>query len=77
MAHYEPPHQDLRCLRIQLFASLVVEELKDTIFIRKRLVTFLFSQVAIIACIHAYETIEGKENNEDVLVHLHIVPPFL
>ena len=29
MAHYEPPHQGLGCLQIQLFASLVVEELKD------------------------------------------------
>ena len=27
MAHHEPPHQDLRCLQIQLFASLVVKEL--------------------------------------------------
>ena len=27
MAHYEPPHQDLCCLQIQLFASLVVKEL--------------------------------------------------
>ena len=30
MAHYEPPHQDLRCLQIQLFSSLVVKELKNT-----------------------------------------------
>ena len=28
VAHYEPPHQDLRCLQIQLFLSLVVKELK-------------------------------------------------
>ena len=27
MAHNEPPHQDLRCLRIQLFLSLVLKEL--------------------------------------------------
>ena len=27
MAHDEPPHQDLRCLQIQLFSSLVVKEL--------------------------------------------------
>ena len=27
MAHYEPPHQDLRCLQIQLFSFLVVKEL--------------------------------------------------
>ena len=27
MAHYEPPHQDLRCLQIQLFSSLVLKEL--------------------------------------------------
>ena len=28
VAHYEPPHQDLRCLQIQLFSSLVLKELK-------------------------------------------------
>ena len=27
VAHDEPPHQDLHCLQIQLFASLVVKEL--------------------------------------------------
>ena len=27
VAHHEPPHQDLRCLQIQLFSSLVVKEL--------------------------------------------------
>ena len=31
MAHYEPPHQDLRCLQIQLFSSLVVKELNNDI----------------------------------------------
>ena len=29
MAHNEPPHQDLRCLQIHLFASLVVKDLKN------------------------------------------------
>ena len=28
VAQNEPPHQDLRCLQIQLFASLVVKELR-------------------------------------------------
>ena len=28
MAHFEPPHQELRCLRIQLFLSLVLKELR-------------------------------------------------
>ena len=27
VAHYEPPHQDLHRLQIQLFSSLVVKEL--------------------------------------------------
>ena len=26
VAHYEPPHQNLRCLKIQLFLSLVLKE---------------------------------------------------
>ena len=26
VAHHEPPHQDLRCLQIQLFSSLVLKE---------------------------------------------------
>ena len=28
MADYEPPHQDLHCLQIQLFSSVVLKELK-------------------------------------------------
>ena len=31
MAHYEPSHQDLRCLQIQLFSSLVLKELINII----------------------------------------------
>ena len=27
VAHYEPPHQDLRCLQSPLFSSLVFKEL--------------------------------------------------
>ena len=27
VAHNEPPHQDLRCLQIQLFSSLILKEL--------------------------------------------------
>ena len=27
VAHYEPPHEDLRCLQIQLFSSVVLKEL--------------------------------------------------
>ena len=27
VAHYEPSHQDLRCLQLQLFSSLVGKEL--------------------------------------------------
>ena len=36
VAHDEPSHQDLRCLQIQLFLSLVLKELssikQDTVF---------------------------------------------
>ena len=28
VAHYEPPHQDLCCLQIQLFSFLVFKELR-------------------------------------------------
>ena len=28
VARYEPPHQNLRCLQIQLFSSLVLKELR-------------------------------------------------
>ena len=28
VAHDEPPHQDLRCLQIQLFSTLVLKGLK-------------------------------------------------
>ena len=27
VAHYEPPHQDLHCLQIQVFSSLVLKVL--------------------------------------------------
>ena len=30
VAHYEPPHQDLHCLQIQLFLSLVNHSGTDT-----------------------------------------------
>ena len=30
VAHDEPPHQDLHCLQIQLFSSLVVKEVIAT-----------------------------------------------
>ena len=29
VAHDEPPHQDLHCLQIQLFSSLVLKELNN------------------------------------------------
>ena len=28
VAHHEPPHQDLSCLQIQLFSSLVVKAVR-------------------------------------------------
>ena len=31
MAHYEPPHQDLRCLQVQLYVSMVVKELTKSL----------------------------------------------
>ena len=31
VAHYEPPHQELQCLQIQLFSSLVLKELNISI----------------------------------------------
>ena len=33
VAHNEPPHQDLRCLQIQLFSSLVLKEIMKLISI--------------------------------------------
>ena len=34
MAHYEPPHQDLRYLQIQLFSSLVLIVLNELVRIQ-------------------------------------------
>ena len=34
MARYEPPHQDLGCLQIQLFSSLVIKELIEKTYLR-------------------------------------------
>ena len=34
VAHHEPPHQDLRCLQIHLFSSLVLKKLIDVINVK-------------------------------------------
>ena len=63
MAHYEPPHQDLRRLQIQLFSFLVLKELK------------LFSGVsASTAICREYLTtraflLEKNDLNVDVTLH--------
>ena len=36
VAHVEPPHQDLRCLQIPLFASLVLKELRLAIYYKSK-----------------------------------------
>ena len=41
VAHYEPPHQDLGCLQIQLFSSLVLKVLKETFLKMVTLVTLI------------------------------------
>ena len=33
MAHYEPSYQDLSCLQVKIFSSLVLEELMECTFI--------------------------------------------
>ena len=43
VAHYEPSHQDLRSLQIQLFSSLVFKELISYIF----------------ACAHSLQSLAG------------------
>ena len=54
MALYEPPHQDLRCLQIQLFSSLVFKELKK--ILRKcRSDEGLYSVVIAIKFVKVYE----------------------
>ena len=35
MAHHEPPHQDLHCLQILLFASFVLKELTDLVVLTR------------------------------------------
>ena len=40
VAHNEPPHQDLYCLQIQPFSSLVLREIKGGILLRK-IISFL------------------------------------
>ena len=44
VAHYEPPHQDQRCLQIQLFSSLVLKELNCKI--RWLICVFAFLEVS-------------------------------
>ena len=33
MAHDEPPHQDLHCLQVYLFSSLVIKELRPFLLV--------------------------------------------
>ena len=63
MAHYEPPHQDLHCLQILLFASLVLKELNNILFIEN---TYMYVQYIMIQdltvskmLIYKYGTPEG------------------
>ena len=55
VAHNEPPHQNLRCLQIQLFSSLVLKELT---FVNIPCVHFTYEALARnltvyqISCIH-------------------------
>ena len=39
VAHDEPPHQDLRCLQIQLFSSLVLQGLKQKFFVQTNVIS--------------------------------------
>ena len=45
VAHNEPPHQDLRCVQIQLYVSLVLKESKEdgTLFKSDEILLFLTS----------------------------------
>ena len=58
MAHYEPPHQDLRCLQIQLFSSLVVKELRgygETVAPQFEGVLLLFVVVVVDVVLFCYD----------------------
>ena len=47
MAHYEPPHQDLRFLEIRLFSSLVVKELINLLDDVAHLDSILFALLSL------------------------------
>ena len=79
MAHDEPPHQDLRCLQIQLFLYLVLKELRSL----NAAIVFLFLQSLKCdckKCCRNYCRICCKEKNEFqklILVYVEILqmPP--
>ena len=80
MAHNEPPHQDLRCLQIQLFLSLVVKELKrqtkiaadDTLFFY----SYLTKEIRLdVSCESSarhikYQVLFSLKNNEKVFINV-------
>ena len=85
MTHYEPPHQDLHCLQIQLFSSLaavVVSGMKfDCIkytFLKATVVSrFEFVIVVMMVFHESDETLTEtgvsltKEKTVSLAVHLH------
>ena len=46
VAQNEPPHQDLRCVQIQLFSSMVVKELRVRIPVKNSLAFKAFVALA-------------------------------
>ena len=74
MAHYEPPHQDLRCLQIQLFSSLVVKELH----VNSVIATIINTPAALKqpisgSVIHHFTTLGEHEILFDSLKDVHVV----
>ena len=75
MAHHEPPHQDLRCLQIQLFSSLVVKELTpkfvetNTVIVKRAHCTFILKMaVDVWDCFGKEKHLFAKINMTDLYI---------
>ena len=65
VAHYEPPHQDLRCLQIQLLSSLVLKELIFEVNFRLKLFVMVLIIIKIIIMIIIVKIISCKPSFVD------------
>ena len=70
MAHYEPPHQDLRCLQVLLFSSLVVKELRHLFYYNPISMFFLKIKGGILVVLNFLAVTVGLQKHNPLEVDI-------